>query len=67
MKENVLVAEFREQGGSRGQWWDEAGEVGMMLGPLRPLEFMVSGSDQSSDPGVEKKRFNFCWPSSCWA
>lgn len=41
--ERALVAEFREQGGSRGQWQDEAGEVGMMLQPLRPLEFMVGG------------------------
>lgn len=42
-EERALVAEFREQGGSRGQWQEEAAEVGMMLETLRPLEFMVGG------------------------
>lgn len=47
------VVEFREQGGSKGQWQDEAGEVNMMLWPLRSLEFMVGGSNQT--PGLRRK------------
>lgn len=44
----VPEVEFREQGGNKGQWQDEAGEVNMM-----PLEFMVGGSNQT--PGLRRK------------